>query len=71
MSTQTETATIENNQYEGDNQNFEQNFSADTGAMDTNLGSAGVGMKVLCQWAKEYLMKPVEVELFKLQAKEV
>ena len=45
MTTQTETATIENNQYEGDNQNFEQNFSADTGAMDTNLGSAGVGME--------------------------
>ena len=44
MTTQTETATIENNQFEGDNQNFDQNFSADTGAIGANLGETGIGM---------------------------
>jgi len=45
MTTQTETATIENNQYEDDNQNPEQNFYADTGAIDANLGATGAGME--------------------------
>ena len=45
MTTQTETATIENNiPVEENNQEINANFSS-TGGIDTNFGSSGIGME--------------------------